>query len=417
MSILIKNATLYDKRSKHHLKKVDIHIEGGRIKKIASTITTVKAKQTISSKNLCVSPGWLDVGAFNGEPGYEQREDLLSLKHAAAQGGYTYVAALPNTQPVIDNKSQIQYLQRKNDEHTTEIIPIACATSHAKGDDIAELIDLTQAGAIAFTDGINSSINKGQLLRTLEYLKAVDGCYIHFLPHNTLSEDGQINEGIHSIQLGLVGIPKVEEYINVTTAVKIAEYAESPLRIHNVTTIDAIKEIKKSNQAISVSVPYLNLIKDDGEISGFDTNLKVLPPLRDKKEQKNLIKQINDGTINCINSNHTAILEQDKDKEFGLAQFGATGISECFAALNTYAKNLDFERLIECLSIGSYEYIGLNSPMIEENEKSVLTVFDREASYEVTQQHPKVNNNPFLGSTLKGRAIAIINGKKSITLE
>ncbi len=416
MSTLIKNATLYDHRSPYHLKKISILIASGKITKISDNINDAKVKKTISGKNLCVSPGWLDIGAFNGEPGYEQREDLNTLKTAAAKGGYVYLAPLPNATPAVDNKSQIQYLQRRNEEHATEIIPVACATAGANGEDIAELIDLSTAGAVAFTDGPNSRISKGQMLRILEYLKSIDGCYIHHIPQNSLSLDGQMNEGEISIQLGLSGIPKVEEHIAISEALKIASYANSSIRIHNISTSEPIKEVKRSSQEVFLSVPFLNLIEDEKGLSEFNTNLKVLPPLREKKEQGELIKQVNNGAISCINSNHIAILDQDKDKEFGLAEFGAVGLSECFAALHTFAKNLDFERLINCLSIGSYDYLGLSSPKIEEGAKAILTLFDTEESYVVNANDSKVQNNPFLGQELKGKVIGIINGKKSITL-
>ena len=170
MSILLKNARLYDSRSKYHLKRVDLLIKDGKIKKIGSDIKS-RGVQIVKSKNLSVSPGWLDIGAYNGEPGHEALEDLTSLKKSAAAGGYIYLATLPTTAPSIDSKSQISYLQKNNDNGVTEILPVACATQGAKGAVISEMIDLDHSGAVAFTDGPDHQIDRGQLLRILQYLK------------------------------------------------------------------------------------------------------------------------------------------------------------------------------------------------------------------------------------------------------
>ncbi len=409
---LLKKAKLYDRRSSYHLQTVDILIKDGRIVDIAEKITAPEATE-IKSKELSVSPGWLDVGCYNGEPGYEQREELSTLKSAAAAGGYIYLATLPLTDPVVSTKAQVQYLQRRNDEHAVELIPIAAATQGAKGQDIAELIDLTEAGVIAFSDGPDNQISKGQLMRILEYLKVTDAQYIHYLRHNTLALHGQINEGTQSMRLGLEGLPREEEHLHVSEAVQIAEYAGRALCIHNISTEQSYKLIEKSKQAIKTAVPYLNLIKTDEDVADFDTSLKVLPPLRTKKDKKALTKLIRKGKINCISSNHWPHRSQDKDKEFGLAEYGATGIQTCYSALNTHLEDIEQETLIHCLSQGSYEYLNLRAPLIETGAVAQLTIFDPSIPYQVNHLASKARNNPFYQAELTGKVIAIINGEKS----
>lgn len=414
MKILLKKATIYDSSSDHHLSQKDILIVNGQITRIENNISSPIDK-TVESQNLCVSPGWLDIGAFNGEPGYEQRETLQSLKEAGANGGYTYLATLPNSNPVADTKAQINFLQRQNDFHTTEILPIAAATVGAKGTEMAEFNDLTQAGALAFTDGSTSQLSKGQILRTLEYLKGLNGLYIHYLPKNTLTLNGQINEGEMSIQLGLEGSPKVEELINVQEALQLVEYSDGKICLQNISTAESVDIVSKTKSDTTATVPYLNLVFNDSELASFNANLKVWPPLREEKDRKALIKAIEKGTINCISSNHMPIKEEDKDKEFGLSHFGATGLETCFAAINTYANGLSLERLIYCLSEGSYETLEIEYEPIKTGAKAVLTIFDPDQPTEITKSYFKSQcfNNPFVDKTLTGRILGVVNGQKS----
>ena len=409
MSILLKNARLYDSRSKYHLKRVDLLIKDGKIKKIGSDIKS-RGVQIVKSKNLSVSPGWLDIGAYNGEPGHEALEDLNSLKKSAVAGGYIYLATLPTTTPSIDSKSQISYLQKNNDNGVTEILPVACATQGAKGAVISEMIDLDHSGAVAFTDGPDHQIDRGQLLRILQYLKRIDGIYLHYPKHNCLVNNGQISEGAQSMKLGLVGMPKTEEKLETLSAIEIARYVGSDIHIHNISTPDVIQ--KSSDIQISYSVPFLNLIHTDKDLEGFDTNLKVIPPLREQSDKNGLIKLINKGKINCINSNHRPVLQEDKDKEFGMAKFGNIGLQNCYAALNTHATKLEEERLIYCLSQGAYEYLKLDAPKIEMGHDARLTIFDPDIKSDSELSHSKCANNPFEGENLTGCIIGVINGLK-----
>ena len=411
MSILLKNARIYDTRSEYHLKRADILIEDGIIKKIKSRIKSSTKTQVVESENLSVSPGWLDVGAYNGEPGHEALEDLNSLKMAAAAGGYLYLATLPTTSPTIDNKSQISYLQKNNDKAVTEILPLACATQGAQGAVISEIIDLDQSGAVAYTDGPDHQINRAQLMRVLQYLRRIDGIYIHYLKHDCLVSHGQINEGTQSMKLGLVGMPKTEERLEALNAVEIARYVGTDVHIHNISTPEVIQ--KTSDIKVSYSVPFLNLIHTDQDLEGFDTNLKVIPPLREPSDRKGLIKLINQGKINCINSNHRPVLREDKDKEFGMAKFGNIGLQHCYRALHTHATKLEHERLIYCLSQGAYEYLKLEAPKLQAGQQARLTVFDPDASSTIEQSYSKCGNNPVAADQLSGSIIGVINGVKN----
>lgn len=411
MKVLIKNAKIYDVNSEYHLQTMDILVTDGVISEISAKIDT-SADQTIESKELGISPGWIDVGAFNGEPGYEQRESLASLLAAGAKGGYAYIAPLPTTQPAIDTKSALQYLRSHNQTSTTKIIPLSSATAGSKGGDMAELIDLMERGAAACTDGPNAHISGGALMRISQYAAGAGVHYIHYLPHRELIPDGQIHEGASSVRLGLVGIPSLEEEIYLDEALSIAAYLDQHLYVQNISTSHAAN-LSESNDSLVASVAYLNLVKTDEDLMTFDQNLKVIPPLRTADDQSALKKAINDGTINCITSNHRPQLREEKDKEFGLSKFGANGLESCFAALCTHADDIAIDRIVHCLSIGGYEMLRLPAPSVSVGSEAVLTLFDASGDITLDDFASKCANNPFADKALKGKVIGVINVDQS----
>lgn len=412
--ILLQKAKIYDIRSSRHLKKMDILIDKGIIKEISKNITAPKKAKVISSKDLSVSPGWVDIGSYNGEPGYEYREDLDSLRDAAAMGGYCGIAPFPTGKPTIDSKGQLLFLRSRSKDEMVDIYPIAALTKGRGGKDLAELLDLHNSGAIAFSDGDSSQLGSDQLLRSLLYLKSINALTI-YNPFKT--GEGQVNEGPISVQMGMEGIPQYEEESFVHTAIKHSEYAEARVLIHNISTTAGIKEARGSSNKknISFSIPFMNLISDDSDLLTFDLNLKVSPPLRGKSEKRGLTKAIESGQVNIISSNHRPLSIEEKDQPFGLTKFGASTLEVVFSALNTYANGLSTERIIHCLSNGPKEALELVNPDISKNEYALLTVFDPsdEIKYEDKDLKSKSKNNPFLGQPLKGRVLGIINGNRS----
>ncbi len=412
MKILIKDATVYDPNSRHHLDKKDILVQDGTILEIGHDLSDRKAL-LITSGKLCVSPGWLDIGAFNGEPGFEYREDLSSLKNAAAAGGYVRLAPLPNTIPVADNYAIIRNLLSRNSEHAVEIFAMASSTSGSKGTQLSEIYDLNQADVVAFCDGYRLEQDLGQLVRTLDYIKGINGLLVSPLLKGCIHPNGQMNEGNPSTRLGMTGMPAVEEEINAFNLLRLAEYTGCRVLAHNISVGSVAKMLTKNQSPnVHVSIPYMNVIFSDNDLMDFDVNLKVWPPLRSDEDRRALIKMINSGKIEVINSNHMPLSTEEKDLEFGHALFGATGLETCFRALLTYAPEINIEQLVNCLSQGSYNALSLAPPKVEEGEKAVLTLFDPDHEEQSVEQfHSKSMNNPFLGKALKGRVVGVINGK------
>ncbi len=393
---------------------MDILIEKGVITKIAKSIVAPKRVKVIESKSLCVSPGWLDIGAYNGEPGYEYREDLKSLMDAAAQGGYVHIAPFPTGQPSVDSKGQLHFLISSAQDHIVNLHPIAAATKNREGEELSELLDLGKAGAIAFSDGNHDHINQDQLIRVMQYLKSIEGITIY----NANKESaGHVHEGEVSVSMGVEGIPSYDEVSNVEKALRCSEYAESKLVMHNVSNKGSINAIKRSSNKknVSVSVPFMNLIQEDKDVLDFNLNLKVSPPLREKSDRDSLNKAIQSGVIDVITSNHMPLSLEEKDQPFGLSQSGASTIETVFAALNTYSQGVDIDKMIHCLSVGPHEALDLPCQEILVGNKAELTLFDpkEKVTFDESQLKSKSKNNPYLNQELKGKVIGIINGSSS----
>ncbi len=413
-TILLKKARIYDRDTQYHLKQMDVLIEKGIISKIAKNITPPAKAKVVKSKALSVSQGWIDIGTYNGEPGFEYREDLHSLREAALQGGYTGIAPMPTGQPTIDSKGQLHFLMSQGADHIVDIHPIAAITKHREGKEISEMLDLHQGGAIAFSDGDEDHMSEDQLLLAMQYLKTVNGLTIYSACRPT---QGHVHEGSVSVAMGIEGIPSHEEVANTTMAIRCSEYADAALLIHNISTAEGLLSIKKATNKgnLSVSVPFLNLLLEDKDVIDFDLNLKVQPPLRSSSDRKALIKAINTGQINIITSNHKPLSLEEKDQPFGDSTSGASTIETVFAGLNTLGSELSTEHMIHCLSNGPREVLGLQKESIKVGQAANLTIFDpeEEVTFDESQIKSKCKNNPLLGRSLRGSILGVIKNTKS----
>jgi len=407
--ILLRKAHIYDVRSNHHNTVKDVLIEKGVITKIAKQITAPEKAKVVSSSNLCVSPGWLDIGTYNGEPGHEYREDLNSLTAAAAKGGYLGLAPFSTSDPVVDNKGQLHFLKSQSQGGVVKIHPIASISKEGKGKDLSEILDLHAAGAVAFSDGDDASYDHDILIRAMQYLKTCHGLLI--LPA-CKANTGQVHEGAVSVKMGMQGIPSYEEVAQVEAGLKAHDYSDGKLLIYNVSSADSLSKISRSaNLAkVNVSVSCLNLIYDEGDVSTFDLNLKVSPPLRSKKDKNALLKAVSSGSINIITSNHRPLSKEEKDQPFGLSLPGAATIESAFSALVSFT-NLSIGRITHCLSIGPHEAIGLDLPEIKVGSRAYLTLLDPSIKRQQSHAKSKGVNNPFLSHEMTGAVIGQVRDR------
>lgn len=417
MNLLIKSAIVVN-QSELNGKKIDILIEKGIIKKIASKIGNPGNYQEIKEKDLHVSIGWMDFRANFCDPGFEYKEDLSSGLKAAANGGFTEVVVMPNTQPVIDSKANIDYLLNKSKGDVVKLHPTGCLSEKMEGKDISEMYDMFSAGAVAFTDN-KQSINSSSLLnRALLYTQGFGGLVINFPNDQELFNGGQMNEGVTNTKLGLKGIPTLAEELMVSRDLFLAEYCNSKIHLSNISSkksVELIKAAKKKGVKVTADVNSYHLLLDESELETFDSNLKVLPPLRTKEDIKALIKGIKDGTIDVICSDHTPEDIENKQCEFDHASFGITNIETSFSAMNTAMKNkVELTDYITTITDKPRKVLNLEIPQIKEGELANLTLFspNSEIIFQGKNLKSKSKNNPFVGRKLTGHVVGIVNNNK-----
>ncbi|MGM0932936.1 MAG: dihydroorotase [Bacteroidota bacterium] len=416
MKLLIKSATILDRQSDFHKKTVDILIENGIIKKIGPNIQT-KANQSISFKDLHVSRGWFDSSVSFGEPGFEERETIANGLDTAAKSGFTSVALNPDTSPVLDNNGAITSVLSKAGKHPVSLLPVGALTVKSKGVDLAELYDMQQAGAISFGDYKKSVGNPNLLKLALQYAQNFDALVQSFPQENRIAGNGMVNEHHQSTMLGLKGIPDLAEELQITRDLYLLEYTGGKLHIPTISTeksVKLIKEAKKKGLDVTCSVAIHNLTFTDELLNEFNTNAKLLPPLRTKKEVKALIKGLKEGTIDMVTSDHTPIDTEHKKVEFDNALFGSIGLESAFGALNTIFTP---EESVEFLTRGKVRFKIKNTGIAEGNPAN-LSLFEvkEEAVFGLDHIFSTSKNSIFLDYKIKGRALGVVTEKGSITV-
>jgi dihydroorotase len=408
---IIKSATVIDPTSKWNGKVVDILINRSKIEQIAKRIKS-EGHTIIKGASLYVSPSWIDIGTQLNDPGFEHRETLPQTAKCARNGGYSSIVCLPTTEPVLDNKSKVEFIIEAGKKLNLNILPLGALTKDCKGEEMSEILDLHYHGCVGFSDGDNNPLNTGLLNRVLQYSNSFDGLIMTAVNDQNLANHGLIHEGEVSTYLGMKGIPSISEISALSQLLILADYTNGNLCLLNISTKESVKLIQKSlkpNSNIYSTVPYLNLIFQSEDLNSFDTNLKVKPPIRAKDDRASLIKGFNSGIINAITSNHKPLEVEAKDVEFEYASFGAAGLETVFAGLNTYAKNLNFEAMIHAMSIGPRKILKQNIPSLAAGNKADLTIFDSKAEWTFDSTISNSKNNPFLGKNLVGKVLGVIN--------
>src|SRR6267378_9026 len=415
MKILIQSAEIIDAGSPFHRKKKNVLINAGRIAEIGDK--NYSADKVIKAEGMILSAGWLDLGAFVGDPGLEHKEDLSSLAKAAAAGGFTEVAVLPNTHPPIQSKNEVSYIIQNNDNRLVQIHALASVTKNNKGEELTEMIDLHEAGAVAFTDGLKPVWHTDIFLKALQYLQKFDGLLIDHPEDIWLNLFGQMNEGVNSTMLGLKGMPKIAEEVAVSKNLKLLDYAGGRLhfaKISTAKTVGLIRTAKKKGLNVSCDVPVYQALLDDSLLHDFNTHYKVNPPLREKSDNEALIKGLNDGTIDVLSSGHVPQDDESKNLEFDLAEFGIINLQTFGSQLASLSKWVAMESLIEKVTSNPRKILGLSLPTIDVDAKANLTLFDPSLEYTFTQDDnlSKSKNSPWLGSTLTGKVVATFNNSR-----
>ena len=417
MKLLLKSVTIIDTQSKYHGKTVDVLIENGKISEISKQITDDKAK-IVDAKGCSLSPSWIDMNTCIYEPGFEYREDFESGLNAAACAGYGAVCIMPNTFPVVDNKTQVEFVKNAGIGKLTNTYALGAVSQETKGIDLAEIYDMHTSGAVAFCDGNKAIQSAGLMERALLYVKKFNGLVYSFPYNESISGHGQMNESIVSTRLGLHASPKLAEEIMVARDLYLLEYTQSRLHFVQVSTkksVELIKKAKKDGLNVTAGVNVANLYFDDEKLLDYDTNFKVKPHLRNKEDVKALLQGLKDGTIDVINSGHNPLHEDEKKVEFENAKFGASTIDCSFtAAQKATEKYLTEQELIDKFTNG-YKILNIEKPTIKKDSEAHFTLYNWNKTTKFTKEKvlSKGKNNPFVGEEFNSTVLGVINKNKT----
>jgi dihydroorotase len=350
-----------------------------------------------------------------GDPGLETKEDIKSGTAAAQAGGFTGVAVLPITKPVVQSKGEIAYILNKAKNNLVNVYPIGAISKDLEGKELAELFDMKNAGAIAFSDGSKAIADDGFVSRALQYCLGFDGLLILYPENKAIAGKAQVNESKNNVLLGMKGIPALAEEMQIVRDIFLATYHDAPIHITNISTagsVALIKKAKKDGIKITCDVAAHQLVFTEELLNDFDSNYKVKPPLRSKIDQKALISGLKDGTIDAISSQHRPHEIEFKDVEFEIASFGIIALQTVLPLV--LEAGLDVNLIVEKLAINPRKLLNLPIPTIKIGEEANFTVYhpSKEWNYTTANNESKSNNSPLLGKTLKGKVELVYNNKQ-----
>ncbi|MCC6187190.1 MAG: dihydroorotase [Chitinophagaceae bacterium] len=412
MSILIRNAKVIDPSSEYHLQTLDILIEDGIVKEIATNIIAPQA-QVVDAPDMHLSMGFVDLFADYREPGFEHKETIISGLNGAAEGGFTTVMVLPNTQPTISSKSIVQYLKKTAEDHAVGLLPIGAISANVEGKNIAEMLDMHANGAVAFSDGWKPIQNAGLMLKALEYVKAFDGTLIQIPFEDNLSAGGLMHEGINSTQQGMPGIPTISETLMLHRDIELLRYTQSKLHVTGISSAESVAMIRRAKQeglSISCSVTPYHLVLNDSVLAGYDSVYKVMPPIRTEQDRLALIEGLKDGTIDCIASHHRPHEWDAKAKEFEYAADGMNIQELSFAIVfNALQNDIPLDALVTKFAQNANAIFGLGKQSLAINATADFALFSIKAKTLKNKLKSKSNNNPFIGKPLQGKVLGIVH--------
>lgn len=399
---------------------VDILIEDEKIVKIGADLQSDDA-EVFDATGLIIAPGLIDMHVHLREPGQEAKEDIGSGTRAAAAGGITTVACMPNTSPVIDNSVLVQGIaQRAQQDGVVKVKVVGALSKGQEGKELAEIGDMLEAGAVAITDDGHYVDSAKLLMNGLDYIARYDLPIISHAEDNTLTEDGVMHEGAVSAMLGMKGRPAVAEDIAVSRDILLAEYTNARIHIAHISSkgaVELVRQAKKRGVKVTAEVTPHHLTLTDEEIKNFNVAAKVCPPLRSQDHVQAMIEGLKDGTIDAIVTDHSPHAFEEKDREFKFAPNGFTGMETSLGVILTnlyHTGIMTIDEIIEKMSVAPAKILKLDAGNIEIGKIADLTVIDTEKTWKVDSNkfYSRGKFTPYDGVELKGKAVAtIVNGK------
>jgi dihydroorotase len=411
MKILLQQVTIADPLSPHNGKTKDILIVDGIIEKLDDKLE-IEDAQKFPLEHVNVSPGWVDIFSHACDPGFEFKETLETCAGAAAAGGFTRFFTLPNTNPFVDNKAQVEYITQKSKTLPVYAHALGGVSKRGEGKELAEMYDMRQCGAAAFTDGLNPVQSAGLLLKALQYVKTFNGVVIQVPQDKSINAHGLMNEGIVSTMLGLPGMPAIAEELMVSRDIETAQYTDSELHFTGISTersVECIKSAKMKGLKISCSVTPYHLFFCDEDLHSYNANLKVNPPLRSRNDMLALRKAVSEGLVDCIASHHIPQDWDSKTCEFEYAKFGMIGLQTSYAAVQTACPDLTDGQIAKLFSLNARTIFGLDKATIDEGQAAELTLFSREV-FKLDKKNikSKSQNSAFINVAMSGNVVGIL---------
>ena len=424
MALLLKNAHVVDP-SLDLDGSLDVLIDGDRIAEVGENLDVADAEVLDLSGKYLV-PGLVDMHVHLREPGFEHKEDIESGTRAAAKGGFTGVCSMPNTDPVTDNGTVIEFVKSRAAEvGHCRVYPSGAMTRGLKGEAIAEMGDMVAHGAVAFTDDGRGVQGAGMLRRCMDYGKMFGKVFMSHCQDEDLVGHGQINEGKMSTRLALEGWPAEGEELQIARDIQIAKLTGAKLHIQHISTahgLELVREAKESGLPVTCeATPHHMFLTENDFDETYNTSLKVNPPLRTDEDAEAIRQAVVDGTVDVIVTDHAPHAEWEKAREFELAPFGMIGLETSLALVITNlvkTGKMGYDRLVELMSSRPREILGLDPVQIKAGSVADITVFDPEVQWTVGEDgyESKASNSGFAGRTLTGRATDVfVGGKQTLS--
>jgi dihydroorotase len=413
MNLLFKSVTITDPSSAFNGQLTDVLIVDGKITRIAADIQA--DAETIDGTGCFLAPGFFDLNCNFGDLGLETKEDMKTGTLAASAGGFTGVALMPNMQPPVHSKSEVQYLINQSRGNLVNVYPLGAISYKTEGKDLAEMYDMHQSGALAFTDGNHPVQDAGLMERAMLYAQGFEGLVFSYPEDSSIAGKAKVHEGVVSTLLGMKGIPALAEELMISRDLYLAEYTNSSLHFTTISTAQAVEQIRKAKAKglkVTCDVAAHHLVLTDDVLMGFDSLYKVKPPLRTQEDIATLIAGLNDGTIDAIVSQHTPHEMEFKEVEFEVAEFGMIGLQTAFSL--AVKAGLSVDLIVEKMAINPRKIVGIKEASIAEGASANLILLNPGINWNYTRENnlSKSSNSPFLEQEMKGKVLVTINNNQ-----
>lgn len=417
MKYIIKGGRVIDPANNID-RLADVLVDSGRILAVGELLYENGAK-TLDASGKIVAPGLIDMHVHLREPGQEAKEDFVSGSRAAAAGGFTTVATMPNTRPVVDNAALVRSMRaRAKEAAIVRVEIIGALTKGQSGEELAEVGDMAEAGAIAFSDDGHYVDCAKVLLNGFDYLRAFDKIIINHDEETSLVEGGAMNEGHRSAMLGLSGRPTVAEDIAVARDIMLAEYAGARVHVAHISSAraaDIVREAKRRGVRVTAEVAVHHLTLTDEAVELSDSSTKVNPPLRSRADKEAMVASLIDGTIDMIVTDHSPHAEEEKDREYALAPSGFPGLETALGVLMTdlvHTKKISLPLLLQKMTASPAKIFGLDAGRLSAGSPADIVIIDPQMEWTVDAKnfYTRGTHSPFVGRKLKGKAVLTMAG-------